>query len=64
MFIDRNDILNLYVMANVELRDAAVPPSGPVPRDADTARIRSVILWCNRFGVPLWRGAITRHQRG
>jgi hypothetical protein len=35
-----------------------------VPGDADTARISSVILWCNRFGVPLWRGAITPHQRG
>lgn len=28
------------------------------PGDADTARISSVVLWCSRFGVPLWRGAI------
>jgi hypothetical protein len=112
MFIDRNDILNLYVVTNLQLPDAAVPPSGPVPRDIgtstaanvgdtvtdnayaivdarvmndgnrfrrfgrsphidlgprranhgntnyavprdpDTARISSVILWCSRFGVP------------
>jgi hypothetical protein len=120
MFIDRNDILNLYVVANVQLPDAAVPPSGPVPRDIgtstaanvgdtvtnnaygiddarvmndgnrfgrfgrsphidlgprranrgntnyavprdpDTARISSVVLWCSRFGVPF--GAAQLHR--
>ena len=35
-----------------------VTPDYTVPGDADTARISSVILWCSRFGVPLWRGAI------
>jgi hypothetical protein len=32
--------------------------------DADTGRSSSVVLWCSRFGVPLWRGAIALRLRG
>jgi hypothetical protein len=42
MFIDRNDLLNLYVVTNLQLSDAAVPPSGPVPRDIGTSTAANV----------------------
>jgi hypothetical protein len=34
MFIDRNDILNLYVVANLPLPEAALTPT-PDPWDTD-----------------------------
>jgi hypothetical protein len=42
MFIDRNDILTLFVVTNLQLPDVAVPPSGPVPRDIGTSRAANV----------------------
>ncbi len=35
MFIDRNDILNLYVVTNLPLPGAAVPPAGPGTANTD-----------------------------
>jgi hypothetical protein len=33
MFIDRDDILNLYVVTNLPLPDGAVPQKGPADDD-------------------------------
>jgi hypothetical protein len=53
MFIDRDDILNLYVVTNLQLPDAAVPPSGPVPRDIGTSTAANVgdTVTDNAYGI-------------
>jgi hypothetical protein len=55
MFIDRNDILNLYVVTNLQLPDG--PPSGPVPRDIGTSTAANVgdTVIDNAYGIGVAR---------